>query len=86
MNFSCRTSRTVLFTSLEQLIKVKLYTSAFVIIQFIQNQQKYSAKILMSSDLVQMLLRKILKSALHQKEPNFDRKLNVILTNWSQHF
>lgn len=64
----------MLFTSLEHLIKAKLYHSAFAITQFIANQQTKAEKLLISNDTMRMMLRKMIKSALHQKEPNFDRK------------
>lgn len=76
-----RVSRTLLFTSIEHLIKVKLYNSAFATIQFIVGQQAHCDRILCANDTKKLLFRKMIKSALHQKEPNFDRKFNHLMAD-----
>lgn len=66
--------RTDLFTTLEQIIKSKMYRSVFAIIQFIRSQQNQSKIIVIANDTMSLFLRKIVKSGLNHKEPNFDCK------------
>lgn len=69
--FNFSVNRTELFSSLDQLIKMKMYTIVFSILHCIREQQKCSDKKLLGSSLESTYYRKILKSALHQKEPQF---------------
>lgn len=78
--------RTKLFSSLDQLVKMKMYTIVFSILHCIRTQQQYSNKKLLASSLESTYYRKILKSALHQKEPQFyskseSDKISDILNN-----
>ena len=63
-------------SSVDQLIKMKLYTTVFSIIHCIRTQQKCANKKMFSVSMEDMYFYKILKSALHQKEPQFHCKLN----------
>lgn len=53
---------------------MKEYSSAFAIIEFIRCQQSTSNRRVMPKELVSNCLRKMIKSSLHQKEPNFESK------------
>lgn len=66
--------RTKLFSSLDQLVKMKMYTIVFSILHCIRTQQQFSNKKLLATSLESTYYRKILKSALHQKEPQFYSK------------
>lgn len=63
--------RTKLYSSLDELVKMKMYTIVFSILHCIRKQQKYTNKKLLAVSLESNYYRKILKSALHQKEPQF---------------
>lgn len=72
-----RIGRTELFSSLDQLIKIKQYTVTFKIMQFISFQQAKSSKLLISKDTRSLWNKKIIRSALQQKEPNFHCRYSV---------
>lgn len=63
-----------MFLLLENLIQMKAYRCALRIVQFIGVQQSENGRKLICNDLMKQLLRRILKSALCQKEPDFDGK------------
>lgn len=63
---------------MDQLIKMKMYTKVFSIIHCIRQQQKFSTKKLMGTSLEKTCIQKILKSALHQKEPQFNREFAIL--------
>lgn len=63
-------------SSVDQLIKMKLYTTVFSIIHCIRTQQKLGNKKIFCGSMEDMYFYKMLKSALHQKEPQFHCKLN----------
>lgn len=68
---NCSVDRTKLYSSLDQLVKMKMYTIVFSILHCVRTQQKFTDKKLLGSSLESTYYRKILKSALHQKEPQF---------------
>lgn len=57
---------------------MRLYTTVFSIVHLIRCQQKGSDRLLLAKSMEKTLIRKILKSALHQKEPQFHCKLQTI--------
>lgn len=76
-SFVNRFDRNKLLASVEQLIKMKMYTTVFSIIHCIRQQQKQSTKKLLSASVEDMYFLKILKSALHQKEPQLHCKFQI---------
>lgn len=56
-----------------------MYRSAFTIIHFIRLQQPQSKIVVIGNDTMSMFIKKIVKSALNHKEPNFDCKLFSII-------
>lgn len=51
-----------------------MYTTVFSIIHCIRQQQKYCDRKLLCASAEDMYFQKILKSGLHQKEPQFNCK------------
>lgn len=56
---------------------MRLYTTVFSVVQLIRVQQNGSERLLLAKSMEKTLIRKILKSALHQKEPQFQCKFQT---------
>lgn len=64
--------RAQVITSLDTLIKMKLFSTVYAILDFYKSQQKCSESKFIGASSYQMLLHKLLKFALQQKDPRAD--------------
>lgn len=76
--FNSSFERNKVVSSIDQLIKMKMYTTVFSIIHCIRQQQKHTSNKLLGVSMEDMYIHKILKSAMHQKDPQFHCKTAFI--------